>query len=194
MSPSDTLLKDLATRLGRMGERLRLKQPDLELIAETTRALLQAEDTLAAAGLFAQAVGDPPSLRFAWASGQQPFDPEAALKQLSKAAQYIERAVEKQLFGVDQEDASPFALPDIKPFYRVRVGGVQVIVGSPRPLPIDEVCAVALRKLAKAGICIGPVMEVSRCAEHAGPEQTVFVATKDQLVKAGLLAAGRREV
>lgn len=192
MSPSDTLLKDLANRLEELVDELDLEAEDFDLIKEATQALLHAEDTIAASGLFAQAVADPVALRFAWASGQKPFDPEAALTQLGKAAEFIVAAVEKTFFGADDEDAPP-ALPDLKPFYLVRVSGAAVRIESSRPLPVDEVCAMALRKLAESGTCLGPVMEVSRCAENAGPEQIVFVSTQDQLRKAGLLAPERRE-
>lgn len=192
MSPSDTHLKELANRLEELGDELDLETEDFDLIKEATRALLHADDVITASGLFAQAVADPVALRFAWAAGQKPFDPEAALKQLGKAANYIMAAVEKALFGGGDEDVPP-ELPDLKPFYRVRVSSAEVRIESSLPLPVDEVCAMALRMFTESGTCLGPVMEVSRCAEHAGPDQIVFVSTQDQLRKAGLLASERRE-
>ena len=197
MTRSDSRLKELANRVGETCDRLKLKKRDSVLFAEVIDTLLSAEDALAAAGLFAQAVAGPHNLRFAWASGQKPFDPDAALKQLGNTAEYITSAVEKQLYGEDEdgdEESGPPATPlDIGPFYRVRTGGAEVRVESPRPMPIDEVCAAALRELEKSGVRLSPVMEVSRCADFAGPETTVFVSTREQLEKAGLLAAERRQ-
>jgi hypothetical protein len=195
MTPSETKLKQLAERVGELRDSIDPDACDLELIGDLIDTLMRAEDALAAAGLFAQAVADPHSLRFAWATGQKPFDPEAALRQLGKTAEYITSAVEKQLYGEEEEEGTDALAipPDLGPYYRVRTGGAEVRVESPRPIPIDEVCAAALRKLAKSGVCLSPVMEVLRCADFAVPETTVFVSTREQLEKAGLLAAEGRE-
>ena len=190
-SHSETLNEQLASRLCEWAKARKLAEPDIEMIIDLVAALRVADDTMRAAGFFASAVAEPKNLRFAWTSGQRPFDPEAALQQLKKAAGYVMWAVDTELYG-ENPDGQPQPEPPGRYYYQVSSNGVNVRIDSPVPLSMDEICRAALKRYIKSGIGFGPSLQVSNCDEGYVAKDTVHVPTYLQLAKAGLLGSEGR--
>ena len=56
-------------------------------------------------------------------------------------------------------------------------------------MTVEEVCEMALRKLAPTKIKLGAIMEVTS-DEFGGPDDPIYVSTMHQLIDAGLLMEG----
>ena len=192
-NPFESKFESLAIRIGQWAMAQNLTRKDADLIVEVINTLRAAEDALCAAGFFATAVSEPMSLRFAWSSGKQPFDPQAALSQLREAADYVMWAVDTELFGPNPALRKPPQPPD-KYFYLVNSNGAKVKIESPSPLNVDEICKLAIRRFAQAGFLFGDILEVSLCDEKYAAQETALVSVKDQLQKAEQRSAERRGV
>ena len=193
MNPSESKFESVAIRIGQWAMQQNLTKKDVDLIVEVINTLRTADDALCAAGFFAAKVSEPMRLRFAWSAGHQPFDPQAALKQLKEAADYMMWAVDSELFGVNPAAPKPLQPPD-KYFYQVKSKGTKVKIESPSPLNVDEICKLAIRQFAAAGLSFSDILEVSLCDEKYAVNETAFVSVKDRLLKADLRSAERRDV
>lgn len=193
MNPSESKFESVAIRIGQWAMRQNLTKKDVDLFVEVINTLRGADDALCAAGFLATAVSEPMSLRFAWSAGQQPFDPQAALDQLKKAADYVIWAVDTELFGENPAVPKPPQPPD-KYFYLVKSNGAKVKIESPFPLQVGEICKLAIRRFAQARFSFNNILEISLCDEKYAAKESVSVSIKDQLQKAEQRAAERRDV
>ena len=189
-NPSESKFENVAIRIGQWAMLQNLTKKDVDLIVEVINTLRAADDTLCAAGFLATMVSEPMSLRFAWSAGQQPFDPQAALTQLKAAADYVMWAVDSELFGENPALPKPPPPPE-KYFYQAKSNGVKVKIQSPTPLKVDEICKLAIRRIAQAGVQFGDILEVSHCAENYAAKDTVLISIKDRLQEADLRSAER---
>ena len=193
MNPSESKFESVAIRIGQWAMDKNLTKKDVDLIVEVINTLRGADDALCAAGFFATKVSEPMSLRFAWSAGEQPFDPQAALKQLKEAADYMMWAVDNELFGPNPMLPKPPQPPD-RYFYLVKSNGAKVKIESPSPLIVDQICKLAIRRFAVAGFSLSDNLEVSLCDEKYAPKETVSFSVRDQLQKSDLRSAERSDV
>ena len=186
-SPSETIYEQLVGRLGEWAKARNLTESDVDLIIDLIAALRAADDTLCAAGFFASAVANPQNLSFAWASGKRPFDPQAALKQLKKSADYLVWAVDTELFGPNAGIHNPPAPPD-KYYYLLTSNGAKLQFESPVPMGVGEICRMARQAFIQARFRSGDTFHVSLCNARYEVLETVEVTANEQNCKAGLFA------
>lgn len=177
-SPSETRFENLIARFGHWALDQNLGRKDADLIVELIEALRAAEDTIVSAGFLAGMLAEPKKLRFAWSSGQQKFDADAALRQMKKAADYLVWAVDTELFGPNPEMPAPKSPPS-RFYYTARSNGVRLKINSPVPLGVGEACRLAFQQFARAGLQLGGTMELSQCDASYEPCDSVTVQTGD---------------
>jgi hypothetical protein len=181
-APSETRFDRLVSQLGHWALNQGFGRNDADLIVEVIEALRAAEDTLFAAGFLAGMLVEPRDLRFAWSSGQQEFDADAALRQMQKSADYLVWAVNRELYGPDPDKPAPKSPPS-RFHYTARSNGVRLKINSPVALGVDEVCKLALQEFARAGMPVGRSMQLSQCDASYTAYDSATVQTKDHLAK-----------
>ena len=185
-SHSETRYEHLVVRLCEWAKVRKLAESDIDMIIDMVAALRSADDALCAAGFFASAVAAPRKLRFTWASGQQPFDPAAALKQLKKSADYIMWAVDAELFGPNPRIPNPPAPPG-RYYYLLTSNGATVRLESPVPMGVEEIRRMGLQTFIQARFRFGNMLRISICDAEYEALETVEVPAHEQLRKAGLV-------
>jgi hypothetical protein len=70
--------------------------------------------------------------------------------------------------------------------YVVATGGLRVAIESEKPIPLADVCALAIERFINMGSPpLGQIMEITECSNSADASDPVYTSTVEQLRKVG---------